>query len=145
MCADVIVQWTCPETYNIYVLLIKRKHNPFKYWWALPGGYVNEGETTKQAAYRELKEETGVKPHFLDFMLLADKPDRDSRGWTISVVYRWDSFTEKPKVKVEDDAVDFDWFNIENLPSLAFDHLDILNYWFHNRDSYYISENNKCD
>lgn len=76
-------------TSNVEVLLIRRKNDPFKDKLAMPGGFINPDETAAQAIIRELKEETGLI--FLESDLypdeIADNPDRDPRGRTISLVY----------------------------------------------------------
>lgn len=71
------------------VLLIKRKHDPFAGSWALPGGFVDEGERLIDAAKRELKEETSVDPGnmALEQVGAYGDPGRDPRGWTVSAVY----------------------------------------------------------
>jgi 8-oxo-dGTP diphosphatase len=72
-----------------HVLLIKRKHDPFAGCWALPGGFVDEGERLITAAARELEEETSVKADqaLLQQVGTFGDPGRDPRGWTVSVVY----------------------------------------------------------
>ena len=108
------------------VLLIKRKQNPFEGRWALPGGFVEEGETLAEAARRELKEETGLKIGELEQLYTAGNPGRDPRGWTVSVVFlsRVDAKALKPKAG--DDAKQVKWFPLDDLPPLAFDHAMIL-------------------
>ena len=69
------------------VLLIQRKHDPFAGLWALPGGFVEEGECLSDAALRELKEETGIEVRELEQLFTAGDPGRDPRGWTVSVVF----------------------------------------------------------
>jgi 8-oxo-dGTP diphosphatase len=69
------------------VLLIQRRNPPFAGSWALPGGFVEEGERVIDAAPRELAEETGLQVDELDLLGVYDTPGRDPRGWTVSVVY----------------------------------------------------------
>ena len=72
------------------ILLIKRSNDPFKDCWALPGGYVNLGETSEDAARREALEETGLKlPGLPQLVGVFDEPDRDPRGWVVSAAYAW--------------------------------------------------------
>lgn len=109
------------------ILLIKRGKNPFRDCWALPGGFVDPGETTTQAAKRELVEETGLKPASPFHLVgIYDAPDRDPRGHTISIVYM--SPHQKPgEAKAGDDAAEAQWFGFYDLPTnLAFDHQKII-------------------
>ncbi len=109
------------------VLLIKRGNNPFKDCWALPGGFVDPGETTMKAAKRELLEETGLKPGS-PFHLVGvfDDPDRDPRGPTISIAYM-SPHQKDGELKAGDDAAEAQWFDYMDLPmDMAFDHAKIL-------------------
>ncbi len=109
------------------VLLIKRKNPPFQGRWALPGGFVDEGETTQKAAVRELLEETSlsVGEEKFEFVGLYDTPGRDPRGWTVSGA--WMTKLDKIQtVKGEDDAMVAEWHPIEKLPEMAFDHERVL-------------------
>jgi len=110
------------------ILLIKRKHEPFKNTWAFPGGFVDMNETTEEAAKRELKEETGLIIENLMQIKTFSDVNRDPRGRTVSVVYYSEIKTEKIKPKAGDDAKEVSWFSINNLPDLAFDHQKILNF-----------------
>ena len=107
------------------VLLIRRKRDPFAGCWAFPGGFVEEGETLTQAAARELLEETMVAAPELDHLHTAGDPGRDPRGWTVTVAFlgRVDRKKLKPKGA---DASAAEWFPIDDLPTLAFDHAMIL-------------------
>ena len=71
------------------MLLIQRKNDPFAGSWALPGGFVDEGENLEQAAARELQEETSVDPTSVPLVQVGayGDPGRDPRGWTVSVAY----------------------------------------------------------
>ena len=116
------------ETKN-EVLLIKRKNEPFKDCWALPGGFMEIDETLVECAKRELKEETGidVNESKLYFKKILDKVDRDSRGRVVSVVYMT-HVSQKTIVNAGDDAKEYAWFEINNLPSnMAFDHKELFN------------------
>lgn len=120
--ADVVIITT-----DGYVLLIERGWNPFKGQWALPGGHVDPGETSRAAAARELAEEAGVyaAPDELQQVGPFDRPDRDPRGRYVTVAYR---LTVIPGTIVEagDDAARAEWWPLSDLPPLAFDHADII-------------------
>lgn len=108
------------------LLLIRRKNEPFKGKWVLPGGFVDENEGLKQAAMRELKEETGLIIDNLQQIGAFGKPHRDPRHHTVSVAYI--GFTPEDANAVgADDADEAKWFSVKNLPELAFDHADIVN------------------
>lgn len=107
------------------ILLIKRLNEPFKDCWALPGGFVDENEDLEQAARRELYEETNIETDKMKQIGTFGKPYRDPRGHMISVAYQTDLINNQI-VKAKDDAKEVSWFSLENLPELAFDHLDII-------------------
>jgi len=120
------------------VLLIKRKNEPFKNKWAFPGGFVDENEPLEKAAKRELMEETGLKNVDLKQLKTFGDPGRDPRGHTVSIAF-WGLLKEDGMLKAGDDASETAWFDINNLPSLAFDHQEMLEFALKN-----ISElNNK--
>lgn len=110
------------------VLLVQRGADPFRESWALPGGYVDEGEHPIQAARRELAEETGLiwEGAMLPVGAFAD-PERDPRGWTVSAAYLADVGLDEPYVVPGDDAAEARWFFVDDLPAdLAFDHPEII-------------------
>ena len=107
------------------LLLVQRKYPPFTGEWALPGGFVEEGEQVVDAAPRELAEETGLRPGSLRLLGVYDTPGRDPRGWTVSIVYLAAVQTEVA-VRGADDARDARWFQANALPKLAFDHALIV-------------------
>lgn len=116
----VIVKDSVPK-----VLLIQRGSDPFKGCWAFPGGFMDMDETAEQCAIRELKEETGL--HISEVIQIGaySKVDRDPRGRTITVAYL--TVIDHPvEVKGKDDAAEAEWFPVNELPSLAFDHKDIM-------------------
>ena len=104
------------------ILLIKRLHEPFISQWALPGGFVEIDEDLKDGAERELYEETGLSDIELHQFNTFGKPGRDPRGRTISVVYHGKLADNSVKIKAGDDAAEAEWFEMERLPELAFDH-----------------------
>ena len=118
------------------ILLIQRKHEPYKDHWALPGGFLDMDETVEQCVRRELKEETGIEVENVEQVLTASKVDRDPRGRVISVIFYSIFDKQKPTgeaglpaettVKAGDDASIAKWFNINALPELAFDHDELM-------------------
>jgi len=107
------------------VLLIERGREPFKGKWALPGGFINMDETLEIACRRELEEETGLRVGELKQFRTFDAVDRDPRHRTISVLFY--SFLEEELVPLAgDDAAKAQWFSLNHLPELAFDHQLIL-------------------
>jgi len=116
---------------EVQVLLIKRKHPPFRNHWAIPGGFVQieMNESLDTTAARELKEETGIKKVYLEQLKSYGEPSRDPRLRVITVVYfallRLTDLA-KQSIKAADDAKQTEWFSLRNLPKLAFDHNEIL-------------------
>ena len=107
------------------VLLIERGDEPFKGHWAFPGGFMNMDETTEACAIRKLKEETGLELDNPKQIGTYSEIDRDPRGRTISVVYLFEIESER-EVTGQDDAAKAQWWDIKELPELAFDHKEIL-------------------
>jgi 8-oxo-dGTP diphosphatase len=108
------------------VLLIQRGNPPFKDQWALPGGFVGMKETLEEAVERELFEETGLSDLNLEQFHAFSAPDRDPRHRTISVVFVGYTEPGESKHRAGDDARDVQWFDIDKLPPLAFDHMKII-------------------
>ena len=108
------------------VLLIRRRHDPGAGCWALPGGFVDEGETLEAAAARELQEETGMQSGELEQLGAFGDPGRDPRGWTISIAFLARVASEEVKPCAADDAAEVGWHPLDTLPPLAFDHAAIL-------------------
>jgi 8-oxo-dGTP diphosphatase len=125
LATDIIVR------YNDKILMIRRKNDPFKGKLALPGGFVNPNERFKDAAVRELKEETSVEVNIdeLEFVGILDCPDRDSRGRVVSAVYRVDLSAE-PLAAAQDDAESLQWCPVSqsrlNTSDIAFDHASVI-------------------
>lgn len=114
------------EAGTLKVLLIERGEEPFKGKWALPGGHVNMDETLEQSVLRELREETGVDLPFMEQLATFGDPDRDPRGRVISTAYLVLARMDELKVEAGDDAAKAQWFPVDELPSLAFDHDKII-------------------
>ncbi|MEU9796888.1 NUDIX hydrolase [Streptomyces sparsogenes] len=111
-----------------HVLLIQRKYPPHEGEWALPGGGVDPGEDSLEAAARELGEETGVHvdPNDLRKIGRWDQPNRDPRGRYITDAYLA-VVPAGTRIAAADDARSARWWRLDGLPSkLAFDHADIL-------------------
>ena len=111
---------------NLELVLIKRDRYPFEGMWALPGGFIEMEERLVEAASRELEEETGLSGVRLIPFKTFDAIDRDPRGRTISFIFC--GFLDDPskEVKAASDARDARWFNVNELPELAFDHAEII-------------------
>ena len=107
------------------ILLIKRKHPPYERIWALPGGFVNMDETLETAAARELQEETGIEVDTLQQLKAYSAINRDPRYRTISIVFTG-ILNKFISPVAADDAAKAGWFRIEQIPSLAFDHTEIV-------------------
>ena len=107
------------------VLLIKRKNDPYKDTWAIPGGFVEYGERTEDAVLREIKEETGLEAKISHLVGVYSDPKRDPRKHVVSIAYLLKDIigTEKGG----DDAKEAKWWDINKLPELAFDHHYIIN------------------
>ena len=120
---DIIIE------YNKGIVLIKRKNPPDG--WALPGGFVDYGESLEAAAVREAKEETGLEVELVRQFHTYSDPGRDPRHHTITSVL---IAKAKGKAVAGDDAQDIGIFRKDNLPEqIVFDHRDIINDYFTER------------
>jgi 8-oxo-dGTP diphosphatase len=113
---------------TLQVLLVRRGITPFKGRYAIPGGFVRETESLEQAALRELAEETGVHDVFLEQLYAFGEPRRDPRGRVITIAYYALIASDQLPLIAGTDAADAQWFPMDALPTLAFDHQRILDY-----------------
>jgi len=111
---------------GLKLLLIRRGGAPFKDAWALPGGFVQMNESLDTAVRRELSEETGIRPSYLEQLFTFGDPKRDPRGRVISIAYFALVKLSDHRVAAASDAADAQWFAIDALPHLAFDHRDVV-------------------
>lgn len=109
---------------QVKVLLIQRGFDPYKGYWAFPGGFLEMTESTEEGAKRELMEETGLDTTFVKQFHTFSTPDRDPRERVITVAYY--SLVRMSEVKGMDDAAQAKWFSLDEVPKLAFDHEEML-------------------
>jgi 8-oxo-dGTP diphosphatase len=114
--------------WELQVLLIRRGIPPFEGRWALPGGFVREGESLEDAARRELEEETGVRDVYLEQLFTFGDPNRDPRGRIVTVAYYALLTGEAAPLEAGTDAGAAAWTSARKHPPLAFDHDRILSY-----------------
>ncbi len=109
--------------YERKIVLIRRRNPPYQGWYALPGGFVEVGETVEQAVVREAKEETGLEIELQKLLGVYSEPERDPRGHTVSVCFLAKG---SGNLKAGSDAKDTGLFGIHEIPKLAFDHNKII-------------------
>jgi len=107
-------------------MLIQRGLTPFKDRWALPGGFVRPEESIEAAAMRELQEETGIERLFLEQLYTFGEVERDPRDRVITIAYYALINIAEYTVQARTDARDAAWFDVQQLPKLAFDHQQIF-------------------
>lgn len=108
---------------KVFVLLIQQKFGTAENFWALPGGLVQDHESLLEAVKRELKEETNVKVNYLEQLYtFGDDVNRDARNRVISVAYFALVDSAKFNIKANTDAENVQWFPVNEIPKLAFDH-----------------------
>ena len=110
------------------VLLMKRPNEPFKGEWALPGGYNAEGETTTKALHRIVEQKTGIDIdtdlRYIEQLYTFDTIDRDPRGHAVSVTYMGCG----REIALRDAGAHVAFLDVDNLPDLAYDHVNIIAY-----------------
>lgn len=121
---DCVIFGKAPTGPNL--LLIQRKNAPYQYCWALPGGFLDPGEAPEVAAARELEEETGLKGIPLTQFHTFGAPDRDPRGHVIAIAHYAIVDKKDHSPIAADDAAAVQWFTLDKLPDLAFDHAEII-------------------
>ena len=121
----VIFGWDLHDA-QIKVLLIERAHAPYEGCWAFPGGFVDMDEPIETAARRELEEETGLVNLYMEQLFTFGGVERDPRGRVVSVAYYALVKASNYVVTAASDARQADWFAIDKLPDLAFDHALIM-------------------
>lgn len=114
------------ENDDLKVLLVERGQEPFRDHWALPGGFVEIDESLRRAAWRELREETGVHAGFLEQLYAFGRPDRDPRERVITVAYYSLIPPDRMRVEAASDASAAEFTSLSKLPDLAFDHERII-------------------
>jgi 8-oxo-dGTP diphosphatase len=124
MTTDIVI-FTIREG-HLEILLIQRSNPPFQGWWALPGGLVEEDEDLDVCARRELEEETTVAGIALEQLHTFGAPQRDPRGRLVTVAYYTLVRPDLLNPKAASDAANVRWFEVDKLPSLAFDHAAII-------------------
>ena len=110
------------------VILIRRKNPPFQGQFALPGGFVDVGETVENSCIREAKEETNVDVKIIRLIGVFSDPKRDPRGHNVTVAYLCEPSTSDEKPKALDDAASLEIMPLSKISSLtlAFDHKEII-------------------
>lgn len=108
------------------LLLIRRADDPFKNCWALPGGFIEIDEDLEHCALRELEEETGVSGVYLEQLYTFGAPGRDPRERVISVAWYALAPPDRINIRAASDAREIAWFDVRQLPPLAFDHKNIV-------------------
>lgn len=107
------------------IVLIKRRNDPYKDFWALPGGFVEYNERTEEAVVREVREETGLSCEVVQLTGVYSAPGRDPRGHTVSIVYLMRVKTGE--LAAGDDAKGAAWVALDKIPhEIAFDHAQII-------------------
>ena len=124
---DVVVKY--PEN---SIVLIRRKNPPFRGEFALPGGFVDIGETVEEACIRETYEETNIRVTIKKLIGVFSAPNRDPRGHNISIAFLCKPLTDSEKPMAKDDAQALEIVKFKDISSLklAFDHKDIINALF---------------
>ncbi|HZJ73667.1 MAG TPA: NUDIX hydrolase [Perlabentimonas sp.] len=122
---DCVIMLKTPDK-PLQILLVKRGNDPYKGHYALPGGFPEMDELLVDAAKRELAEETGLSGVKLNQLAAFDAIGRDPRGRNIAIAFYGFTTRENCTLQAGDDAAEAEWFTIDKLPQLAFDHKHII-------------------
>jgi 8-oxo-dGTP diphosphatase len=114
------------DAQGLKILLIRRALEPFRGRWALPGGFVRVDESVDDAARRELREETSLADVFLEQLYTFGKTERDPRERVVTVAYYALVNLSDHRVHPDSDADRAAWFDVGDLPRLAFDHAEVV-------------------
>lgn len=109
---------------KLSVLLVERGIEPYKGRWAFPGGFIKMTESAEAGALRELREETSLEAAYMRQFHAYSSPERDPRERVITIAYY--ALVRLSEVRAGDDAAKAQWFHIDEVPALAFDHDRIL-------------------
>jgi 8-oxo-dGTP diphosphatase len=112
---------------KLKLLVTQRETNPFQDQWALPGGFVFINETTTECATRILAEKVGLKNVFIEQLYTFSALDRDPRERIVTVAYFALVNTSQFQLVAGRDTIKAEWFELTELPNLAFDHQEIVN------------------
>jgi 8-oxo-dGTP diphosphatase len=124
MTTDIVIFTIHDE--RLEILLIQRGNPPYQGTWALPGGLVEEDEDLDVCAHRELEEETKITDVSLEQLHTFGATHRDPRGRLVTVAYYTLVRPDRLHPAASSDAANVRWFTVEALPSLAFDHAEII-------------------
>lgn len=112
---------------RLHMLLVRRRNPPFEGRWAFPGGFIEIDEELEAAARRELREETGIEAGLMEQLGAFGDPDRDPRERVITVAFLAPLRADDAQAaKPASDAAETQWFAVDELPRLAFDHGEIM-------------------
>jgi len=116
------------QKWELKVLLIKMNKEPFIWKWAVPWWFISENELVKDAANRVLFEATNVKDLYLEELKIFDSLDRDPKKRIISVWYMAIIKKDDLNIKTDERYSSIDWFPVESIPALAYDHKEIIDF-----------------
>jgi 8-oxo-dGTP diphosphatase len=111
---------------ELKVLLVRRPRDPFRGRWSLPGGGLGTDEDLETSAVRKLREKAGVAGVYLEQLYTFGRPDRDPRARAVAVAYYALVPPSRLQQRPVTDAESVNWFPLQDLPELAFDHEEIV-------------------